>query len=231
MFSPYVAILDGVSLAEVLALAAAVALSPVPIAAAIAILGSRRARPNGVAFVAGWTVGIAFVGTVVLLLADGEPGGESSDLAEVLKLVLGLVLVGIAIQSWRGRPLPGERPQEPRWLRTLDALSARRAFGLGLLLAAVYPKTLLLVATAGATMAETTSGAAAQTIVLAAFVLIGAGGVATPVVIQLRLGARSEPALRRLRGWLTRHGVVALAALFIVVGVALIVDALPDLLG
>ena len=149
----------------------------------------------------------------------------------MLKLALGIVLVGVAIQSWRARPSLGERPPEPRWLRTLDELSARRAAGLGLLLAAVYPKTLLLVATAAATMAETTSGAGAQALVLTAFVLISASAVAALIATHLLLGERSQHALERLRGWLARNGVLALAALFIVVGATLIVDALPELLG
>lgn len=231
MYSCYLAILDRVGVAELLALAVTVALSPVPIAAVVVILASRRARPNGLAFVGGWAAGIAAVGAAVLLLADQEPGNPTSETADVLKLTLGVVLIVLAAQQWRSRPRGDAPARDPRWLRTVDELTAWRTAGLGMLLAAVYPKTVLLVATAAATMAETTSGPGDQVAVLAGFVLVGTTGVALPVAIQLVLGERSEPTLARLRGWLSRNSGIVLPVLFLLIAAILIADSAPDLLG
>ena len=56
----------GEAIGQTLALAVGVALSPVPIIAVILMLVTPRARVNGPAFVVGWLVGLALVGTVVL---------------------------------------------------------------------------------------------------------------------------------------------------------------------
>ena len=59
----------GNAIGQTLSLAVGVALSPVPIIAVILMLVTPRARSNGPAFVVGWLVGLAIVGTVVLLVA------------------------------------------------------------------------------------------------------------------------------------------------------------------
>jgi Sap, sulfolipid-1-addressing protein len=70
----------GDAIGHTLALAVGVALSPVPIIAVILMLVTPQARVNGPAFVVGWLVGLAIVGTIVLLVAgpanandDGQP--------------------------------------------------------------------------------------------------------------------------------------------------------------
>ena len=218
-------------LAELIALAVAVALSPIPIGAVVVILASLRARPNGLAFLAGWVAGMVGICVVVLLVADREPGEGADGLADALRLALGVVLVLFAAQQWQSRPRAGARAGEPRWLRTVDELTAWRAAGLGLLLSAVYPKTLLLVATAAAAIAETSSNSAAQAVALIGFVLIGASGIGTPVAIQLALGRRSERTLAKMRMRIVRNGGVLLPLLFLLVGAALIAQSAPDILG
>lgn len=66
----------GQAIGQVLSLGVAVALSPVPIIAVVVMLGTPRARVNGPAFVVGWVVGLAFVGTAILLLAGGADASE-----------------------------------------------------------------------------------------------------------------------------------------------------------
>jgi hypothetical protein len=93
-----------------LSLAVGVALSPIPIIAVILMLVTPRARANGPAFVVGWLIGLAVVGTIVLLIAspsDANDNGEPATWVDVLKLVLGALLVLIALKQWRGRPHEG----------------------------------------------------------------------------------------------------------------------------
>src|SRR3954451_21998008 len=66
----------GQAVGQVLSFGAGVALSPVPIIAVVLMLATPRGRVNGPAFLGGWLVGLAVVGTVVLLAASG--GGASS---------------------------------------------------------------------------------------------------------------------------------------------------------
>jgi Sap, sulfolipid-1-addressing protein len=58
------------SIAEVLAYAVGVAISPVPIIAVILMLFSARARVNSPMFLAGWVVALGVVSAVAYALAD-----------------------------------------------------------------------------------------------------------------------------------------------------------------
>jgi hypothetical protein len=75
----------GEAIGQVLSLGAGVALSPVPIIAVVLMLGTPRARANGPAFVLGWVIGLAVVGTIVLDADDrhvhtGQGAGDGAPL-------------------------------------------------------------------------------------------------------------------------------------------------------
>jgi hypothetical protein len=52
------------AIGQVLSLGVGVSLSPVPIIADVLLLGTPRARVNGPAFLLGWVIGLAVVGTM-----------------------------------------------------------------------------------------------------------------------------------------------------------------------
>src|SRR3954467_15900514 len=104
----------GEAIGQVLTFGVGVALSPVPIIAVVLMLATPRGRVNGPAFLAGWVVGLSVVGTVVLLAASGGDASEAgapADWVSVLKLVLGVLLLGLAVKQWRGGPRRGEQTQ------------------------------------------------------------------------------------------------------------------------
>src|SRR5437763_11820970 len=107
------------AIGSILPQAIGVAISPVPVIAVILMLFSQRARSNGLAFLVGWVLALAVVGSVVLALASlgkVSTGGTPSTLAYVLKLLLGLFFLVLAIRQWRGRPKAGEEPKVPKWM-------------------------------------------------------------------------------------------------------------------
>lgn len=57
------------ALGDVLPLAVAVAVFPVPIIAVVLLVGSDRGRAKGLAFVLAWCVGLTAVGAIVLAMA------------------------------------------------------------------------------------------------------------------------------------------------------------------
>ena len=119
------------AIGQVLTLAVGVSLSPVPIIAVVLMLGTPAGRRNGPAFLAGWVLGLAVVGTIVLLVAGGagaNDGGEPATWVDVLKLVLGALLLLLAVRQWRGRPRAGEAAELPKWMRT-DRRLHRRPLG------------------------------------------------------------------------------------------------------
>src|SRR4051812_17368663 len=120
----------GQAIGQVLSFGVGVALSPVPIIAVVLMLATPRGRVNGPVFLAGWVVGLAFVGTVVLLVANGGDASEAgapADWVSILKLVLGLALLGLAVKQWPGRPRGDQVPELPAWMKKVDTFTPARS--------------------------------------------------------------------------------------------------------
>lgn len=219
----------GEAIGQSLSLAVGVALSPVPIIAVILMLVTPRARSNGPAFIVGWLVGLAVVGSIVLLIADpadASENGAPADWVSVLKLVLGALLVLVALKQWRGRPHEGEEAPAPKWMGAIDRFTPFKAFGAGAVLAGANPKNLLLAIGGAAAIAQTGIPGGEQAIAYAVFAVIGTVGVAAPVAIYFVLGDRSGPILDRLKTWMGQHNAVIMAVLCLVIGAKLIGDAI-----
>ncbi|UJP10724.1 GAP family protein [Microbacterium sp. KUDC0406] len=145
----------GSVIGDILPLAIGVAISPVPIIAAILMLLSPKARTTSVGFLLGWVVGIALAATVFTLLSSVLPQDEQSGsqpIKGVVQIVLGALLLLVAVRQWGKRPKDGDEPAMPAWMKAIDTMTFVKASGLALLLAAVNPKNLLLAASAGMTI-------------------------------------------------------------------------------
>lgn len=221
---------DGIS--EILTFAIGVAISPVPIIAVILMLFSRRAKSNGPAFLVGWVLALAAVSTVVYVLAHDGNVSSSTTAADSVswgKIVLGVGLLALARREWRKRPAPGEEPTMPKWMATVDALAPAKAFGLGVVLAAVNPKNLILTAGAAAGLAQLGLTTSDVVVATAVFVVIASLTIAGPVVYSAVGGARAKATLDASKSWLTSHSAAVMAVLFVVFGVDLIAKGLPPL--
>ncbi len=219
----------GAAIGQALPLAVGVALSPVPIIAVVLMLMSERARLNGPGFVLGWLVGLAALGAIVLAVAgpaSTSDDGHPATWASVLKLVLGLLLIGVAVRQWRGRPKPGQEAEAPKWIGSIERFSPPKATGAGAVLSAVNPKNTLLAVGAATGIAQTGIGAADQAIAYAVFALVATVGVAAPVVMYFVLGERSRQILTGLRDWMGQHNAAIMAVLCLVIGAKLIGDAI-----
>jgi threonine/homoserine/homoserine lactone efflux protein len=215
----------GAVIGDILTLALGVAISPIPIIAAILMLLSPKARVTGTGFLVGWVLGIVVAVTVFTLLSSILPG-EEEDAAQpikgVIQLVLGALLLLLAVRQWRGRPKAGEEPAMPKWMQAIDTITFPKALGLGFLLAAVNPKNLLLAASAGVTIGAAGLDAGSIVVVIAVFTLIAASTVLVPVVGYLLAADRLRGPLDALRGWLAKENAVIMAVLLLVIGVAII---------
>src|SRR5262245_34181420 len=138
----------GDALGQLLPFAFGVAISPMPIIAMVLMLITPRARVNGTMFLLGWIVGVAVTGAIVLAIAgpaDATDQGAPADWVNVLKLVLGILLLRVAMREWRARPEPGTDTPMPKWMGMLDGITPAKAAGLAIVLSAVNPKNLLLI--------------------------------------------------------------------------------------
>ncbi len=193
------------------------------------MLVSERGGVNGPAFVVGWCLGLAAVGTIVLAVAGGAGAtdrGEPATWVDWVDLVLGVLLVGLAARQWRGRPHDGEEAPTPRWMGALDSFTPVKAGAAGIVLSALNPKNLLLTVAGAATIAQTAISTGEQIASYVVFVAIASVGVATPVVIYFVLGDRSGPLLDSLQGWLARNNAVIMSVLLLIIGAKLIGQAI-----
>ena len=224
----------GSVISDLLPLAIGVAISPVPIIAVILMLFGKRARSNGLAFMFGWIIALALVGSVVLLLADAgkiSAGGAPSTLSYVLQLLLGLLFLFLAFRNWKKRPAPGEAPAMPPWMATIDSFAAGKSFAMAALLAGLNPKNLGLAVAAALVIAEAGLTGADPWIALAIFVLLASITVAVPVLYYLIAGASAEKTLTGWKTWLIANNSTVMIVLFLLLGAKLIGAGLGGLMG
>ena len=220
------------AIGHVLSLGVGVALSPVPIIAVVLMLGTPRARANGLAFVLGWVAGLAVAGTVILLVssgADASEGGDPATWVGVLKIALGLLLLLVAARTWQVRPRGGREGALPKWMQTIDTFTASKALGFGALLSGVNPKNLLLTVGAAAAIAQTGVPAGEQAVALAVFVVVGTLGPGIPVAIYFAMGERADRLLDNLKAWMGAHNAAIMAVLCLVIAAKLIGDGISGL--
>jgi hypothetical protein len=215
----------GQGISEVLPFAIGIAISPIPIVAIILILFSNRARVNGPAFLLGWVVGLAVVGSVVYFLADAANAGTDSTTSDSVswgKIALGVLLLGLARRNWAKRPAPGQPVELPKWMATVETISPVKAFGLAGVLSVVNPKNLVLVLGAAAGLGQLNLDTGDAIVALAVFVAVASLSIAFAVVYDLVGGQRAQHTLDDMKAWMTEHNSAVMATLFLVFGVVLI---------
>ena len=205
---------------DILPLALCVAISPIPIIAAILMLFSPRAAGTGSGFLVGWVLGIIAVTSVFTAVSDSlTAGGEPSATSSWIKIVLGVLLLLLGARNWRGRN--AERAT-PKWMSTIDSFTPVKAFGLGFLLSAINPKNLLMGIAAGVAIGGAGISLGQEVVAIAVFTVIAASTVAVPVIAYLFAADRMRAPLDRLRVWLQDNNAVVMAVLLAVIGVVLI---------
>ena len=100
---------------------------------------------------------------------------------------------------------------------------------MGVLLAVVNPKNLLLLVGGAAAIAQTGAGTGDQAVALAVFVVIATIGVAAPIAIKFLMGERATGLLGRLHEWMARENATIMAVICLLIGVKLIGDAISGL--
>jgi hypothetical protein len=216
-------------ISEVLPFAIGIAISPIPIIAIILILFSNRARVNGLAFLLGWVLGLAVVGTVVYLVADAANAATDTTTSDTIswgKIVLGVVLLGLARRNLAKRPAPGQPEELPRWMATVESISPVRAIGLAIVLSVVNPKNLILAIGATAGLGQLQLSTADAVVALIVFVAVASLSIILAVAYEFLGGEKARRSLEEMKAWLTVHNHAVMAVLFLVFGVVLIAKGL-----
>jgi threonine/homoserine/homoserine lactone efflux protein len=223
----------GPVIGDILPLAIGVAISPIPIIAVILMLFSERARQNGPAFLGGWIAGLLVVVIVVMAVADsaGADSGQPSNLASLIKLGLGVLLIVLAWRQWQGRPRHGEEGPQPAWMATIDTMEPTRAALLGAILSGVNPKNLALAVGAALVIAQADLGPGQGTVSIILFVALASISIIVPVALYLAGGESARNTLDGWKTWLGHNNATVMTVLLLVMGVVLVGKGLGPLVG
>ncbi|MDV7135307.1 GAP family protein [Williamsia muralis] len=219
----------GAVIGDLLPLAVGVAVSPIPIIAAILMLLGTRAGSTSIGFAAGWLVGIVAATVVFVLLggvADSSDDGPSTT-SSWIKLVLGLLLLAVGVRQWRARTGPHATPA---WMAAIDEMTAVKAVGLGFALAAINPKNLLMCAAAGVTIGAGALSVGSTVVAVAVFSVLAAMTVLIPVLAYHLAADRLREPLAHLKEWLQANNTTVMSVLILVIGVVLLGKGLGGLL-
>ncbi|MDY6808495.1 MAG: GAP family protein [Actinomycetota bacterium] len=208
----------GSVLGELLPLAVGVAISPIPIIGVILMLLGRHARATSVGFALGWLVGIV-AATTIFVFVGGALGDEDSPSSGWITLALGIILLLYGIRTWRGRHAASA---QPKWMSAIDEMHAPAAAGLGVVLAAVNPKNLVLCASAGVTIGSASLSTGSDVSLVAIYTVLAATTVVVPVVGYQIAAERLRGPLDRLKDWLQANNSTVMATLILVIGIVLI---------
>lgn len=222
------------AIAQSMPLAMGIVISSVPLMVVTLTLLMRQNKGAVLAFLLGWMGGIALLGSMVLLLAEGTARDPQTSPAWLpwTRVVVGLLLLVLAAKQWRSRPRNGATAQPPAWMKVLDALTVAKAGGLGLLLTTVNPKNFLLVASGAMAIIAADPGSAsstAQWIALAVFTAVASLGVAAPALMYLALGERAVQPLAQAKTWIVQNNAGIMCAVLTLLGFVVLGNGLAQL--
>jgi cadmium resistance protein CadD (predicted permease) len=203
-------------------------LATAPLLAVPLLLASRPDRGPLRGFLVGWFAGFLGLGALAIAFADITLlPKEAGDLGfEGLRIVLGLALLVFAALKWRKRPLPGEMPDTPGWMRRFDTITPRGAALVGAGLATLNPKNAVLAISGALTIAGATPSPPAQALAFLVHTLVASAGLLAPYIAVVLLGDRATAPLDRLRDAVARHNATAMAVVLAALGLYVIFAAL-----
>ena len=207
----------GSVLTGVIGLGLVIALSPITIIPAVLVLQAPRPRPAGLAFLAGWVLGLAAL-TALSVGASGLLGGLDKSpprWASWLRVVLGSALILYGVYQWLTRR---SHTESPAWMRSFATITPRRAALTAAALVVIRPDVLLICVPAG--LAIGGSGLDLPLVWMAAviFVAVAASTVAIPILAYAAAGHRLDDPLARLKDWMDRNNATLMAALLVAIG-------------
>lgn len=211
--------------------AIAIAISPFPIIGVVLVVTGPHGRVNGPTFAVGWLTGLTALTIVAVAAFDGaaEAGSTTAALAGWGRVVAGAVLVVLGVRSWWRQPATGEADHAPTWMRSLESANPRRAFVLGLGLATVNPKNIVLVLAASASVAETGVDGSESAAAVAVFVLLGSASIVGAVVVRLVGGRWGDRLLDRVRTFMVANSHTITMLILVILGAQILGDGLEAL--
>lgn len=217
----------GSMITELIPLALVVALSPLSIIPAVLVLQTPQPRPTGLAFLAGWLVGMAAL-TAIFVEVSNLLGrlDKPPEWASWLRIVVGATLIAFGLYRWATR---AKSTHSPRWMQSMSKLTPVRAGAAGVALTVINVKVLFICAAAG--LAIGTSGLGQPGVWAAAlgYTAFAGSTVALPILAYAAAGRRLDPPLARLKTWMDEQHAVLVAGILVIIGLLVLYKGIHGL--
>jgi hypothetical protein len=171
------------------------------IMSAIVFVTHDRAVRVSLAFLAGvllaTVVGVAIMRGVTGLLGGAVDPGSESTVGKVVQIVLVLLLVAGSVKNFLNR----DTIEPPKWLGSLLAASARKAFLVGLALISFMPSDLMIMLTVGANLETNDLPLSAAIPFILATLLVAS----LPLLFYLVFHRRAVRTMPKVRDWMNAN--------------------------
>ncbi len=220
----------GSVLTELIPLSLVIALSPFSVIPAVLVLGTPRPKPTGLAFLAGWLLGLAVLTGIFLELSDlvGGIGTKPPSWASWLRIVVGSALILFGAYRFAKRKTSEHMP---KWITRMSSLTPAKAAVTGAALTVVNPKVLFICAAAGLAIGSAGLDSPAVWAADLWFTAFAASTVAVPILAYVLMGRRLEPTLNSVRSWMERQHALLIAAILVVIGLLVLYKGIHALAG
>jgi Sap, sulfolipid-1-addressing protein len=207
----------GSVLTVLIPLALVIAISPLSVIPAVLVLQAPRPRPTSLAFLGGWLFGLSVLTAAFVAgsAALGDMHKSPPTWASWLRVGLGSALMAFGIFRWLTRH---SHTESPKWMRSFDTITARRAAITGLVLTVVRLEVLIMCVAAGLAIGTGDLSAAGEWFCALFFIALSASTVAIPVLAYAAAGHRLDEPLGRLRIWMEQNNAALLAAVLLLIG-------------
>ena len=218
----------GSVLTELIPLALVVALSPLSIIPAVLVLHTPRPRPTGLAFLAGWLLGLAALTAIFVEVSSllGGLGGKPPGWASWLRVVIGAALIVFGIYRWLTRKRSAHMPG---WMQSVGKFTPVRAFAAAAALTVANPKVLFICAAAGLAIGTAGLGSAHAWTAVVWYVAVAGSTVAIPILAYAVSGDRLDEPLQRLKDWMERQHATLVAVILVVIGLLVLYKGIHGL--
>jgi len=215
-------------LAELIPLALVVALSPLSIIPAVLVLHSPSPKPTGLAFLAGWLVGLGVLTQIFVEVSSLLGGGldKPPSWASYVRIVAGATLIVFGVYKWLTRK---RSEHSPKWMSSFAKITPARAATTAVVLVVVNPKVLFMCAAAGLAIGTEGVGRTGAALGVAYYVAIAGSTVALPILAYAVSGERLDRPLARLKDWMEAQHATLVAGILVVLGLLVLYKGLHGL--
>jgi MFS family permease len=212
-------------LSALLPVALGIAINPASIVTVILLLTSNQGRAKGLAFLAGWLIGLitmVFAIGVLVSIWSYRWIAPTQQFTTWVLLIVGMTLILMASIQWRQRPPPDAEFLPIKWLRVMPQATSFMALSAGLFFGLFNMKNLLLTAVAILIIGEASFALDERLMMVLIFLVLATLGIAAPVFVSTTQNERAGAILADWEYKLGSHNVTISCVVLVIIAVQML---------